>query len=49
MHTLELTDAELHLVQEALKAFLQDFGHEEADLLHRIKALVAKLEPVQLR
>ena len=43
MHTIELNDDELRLVQSALRAFLEDFGHEEADVLRRIKALMAKL------
>ena len=43
MHTLELTPAELHLVRTALKAYLDDFGHDEADVLREIKALLAKL------
>jgi hypothetical protein len=43
MHTLELTSEELRLVHAALKAYLDDFGHEEADLLREIKALLAKL------
>ena len=43
MHTIELSDDELRLVQSALRAFLEDFGHEEADVLRRIKALIAKL------
>jgi hypothetical protein len=43
MHTIELSDDELRLVQSALKAFLEDFGHDEADVLRRIKALIAKL------
>jgi hypothetical protein len=42
-HTLELTDEELRLLQAALHSFLDDFGHEEADTLARIKALLAKL------
>jgi hypothetical protein len=43
MHTIELTDDELRLVHAALKAYLDDFGHEEADVLRRLKALIAKL------
>ena len=43
MHTIELSDDELRLVQSALRAFLEDFGHDEADVLRRIKALIAKL------
>jgi len=45
MHTIELTAEELRLVRAALKAYLDDFGHEEADVLRQIKALVAKLPP----
>ena len=43
MHTIELTPEELRLVHAALKAYLDDFGHDEADLLREIKALLAKL------
>ena len=43
MHTIELDSEELRLLQEALHAYLNDFGHEEADVLRRIKNLIAKL------
>jgi hypothetical protein len=43
MHTIELTDDELRLLRSALHSYLDDFGHEEADVLRRIKALIAKL------
>ena len=43
MHTIELTDDELRLLHAALHAYLNDFGHEEADVLRHIKALIAKL------
>jgi len=43
MHTIELTDEELRILQSALRTYLDDFGHEEADVLRRIKALLAKL------
>ena len=43
MHTIELTDQELRLLQAALHSYLDDFGHEEADVLRDIKALIAKL------
>ena len=42
-HTLELDDHELRLVQSALHSYLDDFGHEEADVLRQIKELIAKL------
>jgi hypothetical protein len=43
MHTLELTDDELRILQAALHAYLDDFGHDEADVLRIAKALLAKL------
>jgi hypothetical protein len=43
MHTIELTDDELQMIHSALHAYLDDFGHEEADVLRRVKALIAKL------
>jgi hypothetical protein len=43
MHTIELTDEQLKLVRAALHAYLDDFGHEEADVLRALKALLAKL------
>jgi hypothetical protein len=42
-HTLELSDEELRLLHAALHSYLDDFGHEEADLLRQVKALIAKL------
>ena len=42
-HNIELTNEELQLLHAALHSYLDDFGHEEADLLRRIKALIAKL------
>jgi hypothetical protein len=46
MNTIELTDDELRLVRAALQSYLDDFGHEEADVLRALKALLAKL-PVE--
>ena len=45
MHTLQLTPEELRLVRSALRSFLDDFGHDEADVVAQIKALIAKLPP----
>jgi hypothetical protein len=44
MHTIELTDDELKLVLAAVHSYLDDFGHEEADVLRQVKAVLAKLE-----
>jgi hypothetical protein len=43
MTTIEFTPDELQLLREALRAFLDDFGHDEIDVVRRIKALLAKL------
>jgi hypothetical protein len=43
MHTIELTEDELRLVRSALHAYLDDFGHDEADVLRELKAILAKL------
>ncbi len=45
MHTIDLTEEELRLLQNALHAYLDDFGHEEADVLREVKALIEKLRP----
>ena len=44
MNTIELTDEELRLVVSAVRSYLDDFGHEEADMLRRLKELLRKLE-----
>jgi len=43
--TLDLTDEELELLRAALHSYLDDFGHEEADVVRRIQELIAKLPP----
>ena len=43
MHTIDLTDEELRLLHAALHSYLDDFGHDEADVLRLAKALIAKL------
>ncbi|HEU6445415.1 MAG TPA: hypothetical protein VFL61_10195 [Gaiellaceae bacterium] len=43
MHTIEVTAEELRIIRNALKSFLEDFGHEEADILRSIKQVLAKL------
>jgi hypothetical protein len=44
MPTVQLTEEEMRLLRAALHSYLDDFGHEEAELLRTIKALIAKLE-----
>lgn len=43
MHTIELSNEELKLLHAALHSYLDDFGHEEADILRNVKAVIAKL------
>jgi hypothetical protein len=40
---IELSEEEVTLLRNALHAFLDDFGHEESDVVARIQALLAKL------
>jgi len=43
VETIELSDDELRIIHAALRAYLEDFGHDEADILRAVKALLAKL------
>jgi len=43
MTTIELTAEELQLLRSALHSFLDDFGHDELDVVRQIQALLAKL------
>jgi hypothetical protein len=47
MHTFELDDNELRLLHAALHSYLDDFGHEESDVLREIKALISKLPGIE--
>lgn len=42
-HELRLTDEEHRLLTAAVHAYLDDFGHEEADVLRQVKELYAKV------
>jgi hypothetical protein len=44
MHTIELTPDELRLLRAAVRAFLDDFGHEEQDVVHALHKLLEKIE-----
>lgn len=46
-YVIEVTDEELAIVLAALRSFLSDFGHDEADLVRAIKSLIAKLPQAQ--
>jgi hypothetical protein len=43
MTSIELTPDEVKLMRSALQSFLDDFGHDEIDVVRQIKALLEKL------
>jgi hypothetical protein len=45
MALIDVTDRELWLLHTALHSFLDDFGHDQADILREIKQLLQKLPP----
>jgi transketolase N-terminal domain/subunit len=47
MNTIHLTNTELEMARHALRAYLQAFGHREAEVMHEIKNVIAKLEAAQ--
>jgi hypothetical protein len=47
MNTIHLTDAELEMASQALRAYLLAFGHDEADTVGRIRSVIAKLDAAQ--
>jgi hypothetical protein len=44
-HMIEFTDDELPLLRAALHSYLDDFGHDQVDVLEHVKAMIAKLPP----
>ena len=48
-HILELTDDELRRLQSALHSYLDDFGHEEADVMLAEERHVERAERDRLR
>ena len=43
MTTIELTPEEVQLMRSALHSFLDDFGHDEIDVIRQIQELLSKL------
>ena len=43
MKTIHLSESELDLVRHAMRAYLNSFGHDEADVVERIKQVLAHL------
>lgn len=44
MKTIHLTDAELAIVRSAVHSYLLTFGHNESDVVERVKVTLAKLD-----
>jgi nucleotide-binding universal stress UspA family protein len=42
---VELNDADLRLIHNALASFMTDFGHDESEVIDAIRAVLAKLPP----
>jgi hypothetical protein len=43
MNTIHLTDEELEMARYGMTAYLRNFGHDEADTLVLIRAVLARL------
>jgi hypothetical protein len=43
MPTIDISDDELALLRNAVKAFLGDFGHDQKDVRVKLRSLLAKL------
>jgi hypothetical protein len=47
MNTIHLTDEELAMARHGMTAYLRSFGHDEADTLVIIRAVLARLAAAQ--
>ena len=47
MNRIQLTDEELRLARSALQAYLQAFGHDEADTVEAVKVVIAKFRAAE--
>ena len=47
MYRVHLSDSELDTARHALRAYLSDFGHDEADTIEEIRRVIAKLDSAQ--
>ena len=43
MYVIELSESELRVVRQALEAYLEEFGHEEAETVRLIKSVMARV------
>jgi hypothetical protein len=47
MNTIHLTDEELEIARHGMTAYLRSFGHDEADTVVLIRAVLARLAAAQ--
>ena len=47
MNTIHLTDEELEMARHGMTAYLRSFGHDEADTIVIIRAVLARLAAAQ--
>lgn len=47
MNTIRLTDEELQIARHGMTAYLRTFGHDEADTVVLIRAVLARLAAAQ--
>ena len=47
MNTIRLTDVELEMARHGMTAYLRAFGHDEADTVIVIRAVLARLAAAQ--
>jgi hypothetical protein len=48
MNTIHLTDSELEMARHGMTAYLRSFGHDEADTVLAIRAVLTKLAAAEL-
>jgi len=48
MNTIHLSDEELEMARHGMTAYLRSFGHDEADTVLAIRAVIAKLAAAEV-
>ncbi|MGH3738483.1 MAG: hypothetical protein ACRDT6_23175 [Micromonosporaceae bacterium] len=47
MYSVELSHDELRIARSALRSYLNDFGHDEVDVLRLVKRILAKISEAE--
>lgn len=48
MYVLQLTDGQLRVLEEALQAYLEEFGHDEGETERLIKTVIARVQSARV-